>query len=499
MKKHKFQKMWGAHTMGVLWGEVVASNFSVNNPYKEEAGLKESNVIFYFDKKTGTEFFNSVSEMEESSKYGFDRFTNDSKSKSYITNTRKIIEKAKAFYLRKLDQDLSKLSAKTLLKEIESCLDNFTKIYSFYHACQPQYFSLIENKIHNYLKEKTKNVDEGISLLTSVNDIDIITRQEIEWLELVKDIKKDCSDIKNLNNDIISRIKKHSEIYQSFGSGEGGKAWDLNYFLDLLKKDILLDVEEKISSIEQKKREALSKRSVFLDRYKISEEINKISKTLGLIGNIRLETRLGWMMLSHISSIFINELAKRKIGCLNPSNILDFTLKEIKNIILKKGKFDCNKLSERSKAYIFVIKDGLLSVVFGDEAFVIRNNLIKVTNTNVKEIRGIVACKGHVSGKAFVIDWNDKKLSQTMDKMKDGMILVAGQTRPFLIPAIKKAGAIITDEGGITSHASIVSRELGIPCIIGTKIATQVLKDGDMVEVDANSGVVRIIDRAHGK
>ena len=56
--------------------------------------------------------------------------------------------------------------------------------------------------------------------------------------------------------------------------------------------------------------------------------------------------------------------------------------------------------------------------------------------------------------------------------------------------AMKKAKAIITDHGGMTSHAAIVSRELSIPCIVGTKIATRVLKDGDLVEVDAERGVV---------
>ena len=57
----------------------------------------------------------------------------------------------------------------------------------------------------------------------------------------------------------------------------------------------------------------------------------------------------------------------------------------------------------------------------------------------------------------------------------------------------EKAGAIVTDEGGLTSHAAIVSRELKIPCIVGTKIATKILKDGDIVEVDAENGIVRKI------
>jgi pyruvate,water dikinase len=61
---------------------------------------------------------------------------------------------------------------------------------------------------------------------------------------------------------------------------------------------------------------------------------------------------------------------------------------------------------------------------------------------------------------------------------------------------MKKAAAIVTNEGGITSHAAIVSRELGIPCVIGTKIATEVLHDGDLVEVDANHGKVIVLERA---
>ena len=66
-------------------------------------------------------------------------------------------------------------------------------------------------------------------------------------------------------------------------------------------------------------------------------------------------------------------------------------------------------------------------------------------------------------------------------------------TRPELVPAMKKAAAIVTDEGGLTSHAAIVSRELGIPCVVGTKISTKIFKDGDLVEVNANHGSVRKI------
>ena len=64
-------------------------------------------------------------------------------------------------------------------------------------------------------------------------------------------------------------------------------------------------------------------------------------------------------------------------------------------------------------------------------------------------------------------------------------------TRPEFMPILNKAAAIITDEGGLTCHAAIVSRELDIPCIVGTKVATQILKDSDRVEVDSERGIVR--------
>ena len=64
-------------------------------------------------------------------------------------------------------------------------------------------------------------------------------------------------------------------------------------------------------------------------------------------------------------------------------------------------------------------------------------------------------------------------------------------TRPEMIPIIKKASAIVTDEGGITCHAAIISREMKIPCIVGTQTSTIIIKDNDIIEVDAEKGIVR--------
>lgn len=69
-------------------------------------------------------------------------------------------------------------------------------------------------------------------------------------------------------------------------------------------------------------------------------------------------------------------------------------------------------------------------------------------------------------------------------------------TRQDFVVAIRKAAALVTDEGSVTAHAAIISRELGIPCIVAAQIATKVLKDGDLVEVDGNKGVVKVLKKA---
>ena len=99
--------------------------------------------------------------------------------------------------------------------------------------------------------------------------------------------------------------------------------------------------------------------------------------------------------------------------------------------------------------------------------------------------KGLAASPGIGRGKVKLIeDLNN------INQVDDGDILVTGMTNPDMVPAMRKCGAVITDEGGRTCHAAIVSRELGIPCIVGAKNATKSLKDGQFVTVDSTRGVV---------
>ncbi len=104
----------------------------------------------------------------------------------------------------------------------------------------------------------------------------------------------------------------------------------------------------------------------------------------------------------------------------------------------------------------------------------------------VESVRGTTAQPGRVSGPARIVI---KKAD--LARVQPGDVIVAEMTNPDYVPWMKQAAAFVTDEGGMTCHAGIVARELGTPCVVGTKIATKVFKDGEMLEVDATNGIVK--------
>ena len=100
-------------------------------------------------------------------------------------------------------------------------------------------------------------------------------------------------------------------------------------------------------------------------------------------------------------------------------------------------------------------------------------------------LQGLAASSGRATGKVRVLDSPDQG-----DDLKDGEILVARMTSPDWVPTMRRAGALVTDEGGTTCHAAIVSRELGVPCVVGARTATTVLRTGELVTVDGSQGAV---------
>ncbi len=141
-----------------------------------------------------------------------------------------------------------------------------------------------------------------------------------------------------------------------------------------------------------------------------------------------------------------------------------------------------------SQQYIYYTVDGAPQFIYGEKEIKEATADTAGRDFVQKDIKGTVAFRGIAKGRVSIV--NSKA---DLSKVQIGDVLVARVTMPDYLPAMIHAVAFVTDEGGITSHAAIVARELKKPCVVGTKTATNMLKDGDMVEVDAITGIIKKI------
>jgi phosphoenolpyruvate synthase/pyruvate phosphate dikinase len=165
---------------------------------------------------------------------------------------------------------------------------------------------------------------------------------------------------------------------------------------------------------------------------------------------------------------------------------------EVENVL--NGLIPVSVLCDRRENGVLVnISGDKYKFFIGNESLSIRGDLEAILSGKTEKtiLTGQTASHGYAKGPARVI-----LAQKDFDQFKEGEVLVTSMTRPEFVPLMKIAAGIVTNEGGITCHAAIVSRELGKPCVIGTKTATQFIKTGDLVEVRANHATVRVLKRA---
>lgn len=187
----------------------------------------------------------------------------------------------------------------------------------------------------------------------------------------------------------------------------------------------------------------------------------------------------------HYLEIILKEVGKRSNISLEVMR--DTFPFEIKDILDKKINEDYVK-GRREKCFIvWEDKADRPLVLIGDQVKKWEEILNpKINNSQV--VKGNCASKGKVTGKVRIL-----LNASENDKLENGEVLVTFMTSPDFMSAIRRSSAIVTNLGGITSHAAIISRELGIPCVVGTKNATDILKTGDIVEVNADKGEIKIL------
>ena len=360
---------------------------------------------------------------------------------------------------------------------------------------QPHCVEKIEREILNYLYDlKTqKSPPEILSLLTQPEELSTPTKERLDFLRILIGFNYGWINEERIENHFkkfkscfMSEVADHNQnIDEKWLKNKVTEELE-NKETDYFKKEYN-SIIEGIKDLQERKREVIN-------YYNLSEHILRFCKALEVFAYYRLESHLIWM----VWFLQMSNLAKKKAKEFGVSETVveNMRLHEFIEINTKKALEKHHRIIPENKIDLFVIhidKNYNHSVLFEEEAkqFLEENN-VKLLPPDLDFLKGNTAYPGKVIGKVKLID-ESESLEKQMANMKEGDILVAWQTKPNMLPAILKAGAIVTNEGGITSHAAIVAREFKKPCVMMTRWATDFLKDGDLVEVDADNGIVRKI------
>ena len=287
------------------------------------------------------------------------------------------------------------------------------------------------------------------------------------------------------------KFKKYKDDFEDY------KTSTIKFFKEIINKEKLTteDVLEILDVSIRLHKYYMKTEFFYTDKAYMESQNNKIIRdNMKSLDYIKNDGRafLNKLFLEHESYLIRSFSILSKQFDVPLDSLLQYSRKEIKNLFHKQ-KVDSQVLEVRRQAYVCL---GENQIIIGNPAKEIWNSFFSTENDRVKEIKGIIASKGKVTGrvKKMYYGFADfHKTKELIEEMKQGEILVAETTSPELILACKKAAAILTNEGGLMSHAAIVSREMGIPCIVGLGNIDKILKDGDLVEVDADNGIVRII------
>ncbi|MFH1403471.1 MAG: PEP/pyruvate-binding domain-containing protein [Candidatus Altiarchaeota archaeon] len=469
-----------AFFMGHGEGKVLGSDYS------RLMGLCKDNVMhMYYSRK----------DLERKTRHSLKILQDQDLMRGYVEST---IENYTGLIklIRETIRVQKKLSNRELAERYGEVIRRIGILQCTYDLSRPEYFIAVEDKVREYLLSSgigEERVNEVFSVLTTSTEMTLLDYEELDWLNMVLDVKK-----AGLGSDglIQNRLAEHKRKYGWIGTSEQRSPWSISHYQELLSRDILLgknELMERIKAKKTRKQQLRRRQSRLINRLDISEDIYYLLAIVRELAHLRLKIRFTWIESGFLMRKVHREISRRT--GVRRGELEYYLLKDVRRLLLRKKKIDVMEVQNR-KRYAFLLIKGRLYFYTGLQVCRLESReLVEADYSNINEVCGGVANPGIVSGRVKVINALTRNQEAEVRKMERGQILVTGMTRPHLIYAMKKASAIVTDEGGIASHAAILSRELGVPCVIGTRMATKIFKDGDYVLVDANKGIVRKITK----
>lgn len=384
-------------------------------------------------------------------------------------------------------ESLSKLTNEKLVGLYNQFCEAYKGLYAAFHLAV--YIDSIEDKAKGWLLDELKKIgqnkdfDNYFIKLSAWPEPSLLQKEELSLLGIAVKIKT-----KKGNTDQL--LDKHTVKFAGLPVvNDETKPWDKKYFQAQLGKlltkpqgKLMKDLMESHSYRSQIKKNQLT----LFKELKVPQLIQNFFHLIGLSTWIRLESRNTFALSHYASRSLFREIGRR--NNLTSEDIKWLIPSETKTLIFTGRLPSAKKLNERKFASVLLFRNGKHIIFEGRKADkFIKKEVEELPPLSIPDfIKGAIAYTGIAQGVVRLI------LSQKdVAKMQQGDILVARMTTPEIVPAARLAAAIVTDEGGITCHAAIISRELKIPCVVGTKFATKMLEDNDMIIVDANRGIVK--------
>jgi len=424
---------------------------------------------------------NKISEMAEKGQKLIDFYKNKQNKIKYENDIQTETRNLQKVFTKIEKTNLQKLANKDLLNLYNQAFETYLNWYALLWTTE-----LVSVRCEEILKEKLAYLSPSeISTLTAITQKSFSQEIEENFEQLLK-LAKDKKE--NFQN---QELRKAVRIFQK------NYFWIYNNYFDtriLQEEEIILDLKKRLKSQKHNRNfdETLNHRKKnLIKELKLDKET---IETINISDDFTYfqDFRKKWIMIfAHYLEVLLKEIGDRaKI----PLHDMRYTFPyEIENILVQTH---CNtflsNLKARQTNCLIIFESNAKEGKFylGAKAKQEEQKILGSQSQINEEIilKGAVACNGKAIGHVKVL-MNPTEIY----KVNHGDILVTSMTSPDFMAAIRKCVAIITNEGGLTCHAAVIARELNIPCIIGTKNATKVLKDGDKVEVDADKGVVNTI------
>jgi phosphohistidine swiveling domain-containing protein len=365
---------------------------------------------------------------------------------------------------------------------------------------------ILAEKVHTHLKSIGRDADyeKLFSILTAPVHLSFTNGAELSLLEIAKDVKKEPELLKlfqeNDLDGILMRVSDSPWIDKRLSEHQRSYFWIHNnyndayvltegHFIKELKKLLLegIDVEHEHGYISEHPAQNKERKDMLMDELGMPDELRALIRYSEDFTHWQDGRKKSTFFATHYLSVLTREVARRtgfefdELRYLLPNELELVFKKEISREELQQRMDKCAILISGKEIHITTDNE-LIDDLRG------YFDTMYLPKGEIDSIKGLCASHGKTRGRVKIV-----RTVKNIGKVEKGDILVAVMTRPDYVIAMRKAAAIVTDEGGITCHAAIVSRELRIPCVIATKYASKVLKDGDLVEVDADKGIVRKI------